>query len=133
IRLEPGGERLLAPSVIEQGHPAGNLSDGDGAKVEAVLVDRIEPGKDARLRMRATDFGEHVGVEQIFHNSISRPWSWSRSGTASSSAPARGEAIRKEARLPWRLVLRCHSSTDTITTLGRPLRVMVCGSFWARA
>lgn len=40
---------------------------------------------------------------------------------------AKGDAAKNSARLPVRLVLRSHSSGETITAARWPLRVMVCG------
>ncbi len=46
---------------------------------------------------------------------------------------AQGEAIRNSASVPLRTVLRAHSSAETMTTLGLPWRVMICGPLWARS
>jgi hypothetical protein len=46
----------------------------------------------------------------------------------SFNPPSRsGEAAKKSASVPTRLVFRCHSSASTITTAVRPFRVTVCG------
>jgi hypothetical protein len=44
-----------------------------------------------------------------------------------SPDPRNGDAAKNSARLPARLVFRCHSSAPTTMAAVRPLLVMVCG------
>jgi len=64
-------------------------------------------------------------IEQEVHRVTSRGVSHWRS--RSRSAPRSGDASRNSAKVPLRMVLRVHSSAETITALGLPLRVMVWG------
>src|SRR5208337_304385 len=102
-----------------------DLRERNHADEHAVFVHVGQPRDDATVRLRPDPFRHHVGVEQKTHNSISRGPSLDR--LILRSEPRRGDAAKNSARLPRRLVLRCHSSADTTTTAFCPLRVMVCG------
>src|SRR6185437_12117985 len=84
-----------------------------------------QPADNARIWARLHPLRYDIGVEQEAHNSISRGGSCRRSTLKSDSRS--GEAANHSARLPVRLVFRSHSSAATITTAGRPFRVIICG------
>src|SRR5262249_55104094 len=114
-----------------QGDPAPKLGDRGDADKGPVLVEPVEPGQHLWLRRRPPHLRQHIGVDEDVHRSRSRGWSRRRS--RSMSAPRRGEASRNSARVPLRSALRAHSSAETMTALGLPCRVMICGSVWARS
>src|ERR1700693_5308244 len=107
------------------------LSDRSDTDEYPVLVDAINPAEYLQVGRRSLHLRQHVGIEQEVHSVTSRGLSRWRS--SSRSAPRSGDASRDSARVPLRWVLRAHSSAETITALGLPLRVMVWGPTWARS
>jgi len=81
---------------------------------DAVFVHCGQPRDNVAVRLRPDPFRHHVGVEQKIHNWRSRGRSLTRSSL--SPEPRKGEAAKNSARLPLRLVFRCHSSAETTTT-----------------
>src|SRR5690606_1166736 len=97
----------------------------------SVLVEPVQPSQDMCVRRGPCYLRQHVGIEQEPHNDKSRGSSRRRSTSRSRSR--RGESSRNSANVPLRTVLRSHSSAETTTTLGLPLRVMVWGEVCARS
>src|SRR5215472_606457 len=88
-----------------------------------VLINFSQPRNDVAVRLRLHPFRNYIGIKQKVHSSMARGPLLVR--LTLSPEPRSGDAAKNSARLPARLVLRCHSSADTTTTVCLPLRVMV--------
>ena len=99
-----------------------------------VFVDVRQPSDHLRVRARArstrTRRSYRAGNSQIERTRQAR----SRAPRGRGRSRAAASVAKNSARLPFRRLLRCHSSTDT--TIGdrlRPCRVIVCGPWLAAA
>src|ERR1022692_691899 len=91
--------QLRAPLAFrEKLDSQSNLSKGYDAGIEGVGFHRGKPSLNMRIWLTSSiEFREHVGVNQVpCHSSIGRTCCLRLS--KSSSAPAKGDSIRKSAR-----------------------------------
>src|SRR6516164_9698002 len=128
--------QLLAKPLVEPGaaatrsqpfDPEADFGQADDAQENAVLIHLVQPAHDCGIGPRPDPFGNDIGVDQPApaHNSTSRAPPGARS--FSTCEPRSGECAKNSASVPLRAVLRVHSSTETITTAGRPFLVIACG------
>jgi hypothetical protein len=101
------------------------LSQRDDAEKDAILVSRLHPADQAWIRTRLHPFRNHIRVQKKVHSRIFRGRALSR--RALRFDPRNGDPAKNSAKLPARMVFRCHSSAPTTTAAVRPFRVMVCG------
>ena len=134
IGCQPGGQRGAPPAFRHEGDAAPQFGDRCHADECPILVDRIEPGEHLGLGRRPPDLRQHIGVEA--GPSSTRRHAADR-GTCSRSRSAlpqrRGQQKLRKRALADRDALRAHSSAETMTALGLPYRVMICGSVCARS
>ncbi len=124
--------KSVAPSPrIHQRDTAAYLSNRYNTDKYAVFIQSMKPRYYTFIRARFCDLRQDVGIEEQPHSGKSRGSSVCLS--ILRAAPRKGDASRNSASDPLRAVFFCHSSAETITTLGVPLRVMVCGANWARS
>lgn len=109
----------LSPS-IHQRDTAADFSNRDKADERAILVQTVESIQNTFSWAAFRNFRQNIRVEEEPHRDKSRGSSFCRS--MSSSAPRRGDPHKNSASDPRRAVFLCHSSAETTTTLGFPLR-----------
>lgn len=119
--LEPGSTASCGQAF----HSVVEFCQGYDTDEDAIFVGGFHPVDETRVRTRFDPFGNCVGVEKEAHKSVFRGRSLRR--RIFRPDLRRGDSARNWARLPTRLVFRCHSSAPTTTAAVRPLRVMVCG------
>src|SRR6476469_9657732 len=85
-----GGRFVAAPDVFDT---LADLPQGQRTEKKILRRDLLEPRGHAGIAaLTLPKLGNDVGVDQIAHSSSSRPWSWTRSKSASS--PTGGMASR---------------------------------------
>ena len=99
------------------------IRQGDSAEKQAIFIRIRRPSDHTRVRNRLDPLGNDVRIKQKTHRSTRRIFPLIRFSLRPE--PRSGELAKNSARLPLRLVLRSHSSAATITTVVRPLRVIV--------
>ena len=101
------------------------LSEREHAEKDTILVSFLHPADQARIRARLHPFRNRIGVQKKVHSRIFRGRALSRRTLRFD--PRNGDPAKNSAKLPARMVFRCHSSAPTTTAAVRPFRVMVCG------
>src|SRR5215469_8731054 len=97
----------------------------NNAEEGAILVSAVQPRNHASIGAGLNPLGYDVGIQQKTHRLTLR----GRPGMRLSFKPElrRGDAAKKSAKVPLRLVLRSHSSAATTNAVFCPFRVMVWG------
>lgn len=126
VFLDPPFQERFLSRGTRFGNASFQLTNGQDAKKQLILIVIGKPLKHARTRFRLDQFCDDAGIQQVTHRETGRPKSELR--VISSSTPVNGERRRNSTKVPFRASnFRNCSAAMTTTASAPPWTAITCG------